>query len=200
MNHGTNKSKRENGKPQNFIVGGYKKSLRIFFTLGIATTMAFGLTGCGNSEPPVEEAETEVTEEVETQEATTPEIIGEDSSDTLTIDELLAGIGASDIDEVWNNQEALDFIANWMEQNGYYDVEAKFAGDVPVCEAHSMLQSDGSEMYVYVEVSPSYGGKFMLHADRQDGDALGERLAVWRSPELPSALKVNETIEQGDWN
>ena len=183
--------------------GGYKKSLRIFFTLGIATTMAFGLTGCGNSEVPVEEAEVteEVeTEEVETEENNTQKVVGEDSTDTLTIDELIAGIGAADIDEVWNNQEALDFMANWMEQNGYYDLEAKFAGDVPVCEAHSILQSDGSEMYVYVEVSPSYGGKFMLHADRQDGDALGERLAVWRSPELPSALKVNETIEQGDWN
>ncbi len=189
-----NKKEKKNHKI--LLWRGYKKSLRIFFTLGIALT--FGLTGCGNSEPPAEK--TEVTEKVETEENNTQEFIGEDSTDTLTIDELLAGIGASDIDEVWNNQEALDFIANWMEQNGYYDVEAKFAGDVPVCEAHSMLQSDGSEMYVYVEVSPSYGGKFMLHADRQDGDALGERLAVWRSPELPSALKVNETIEQGDWN
>ena len=189
-------NKKENHRI--LLWGGNKKSLRIFFAFGLATTLAFGLTGCGNSEAPVEE--TEVTEEVETEENNTPEVIGEDSTDTLTIDELLAGIGAADIDEVWNNQEALDFIANWMEQNGYYDVEAKFAGDVPVCEAHSILQSDGSEMYVYVEVSPSYRGKFMLHADRQDGDALGERLAVWRSPELPSALKVNETIEQGDWN
>lgn len=171
---------------------GYKKSLRTFFTLEIATTLAFGRTGCGNSEPPAEEAETE--------ENNTQEFIGEDSTDNLTIDELLAGIGAADIDEVWNNQEALDFIANWMEQNGYYDVEAKFAGDVFVCESYSILQSDGSEMYVYVEVSPSYGGKFMLHADRQDGDALGERLAVWGSPDLPSALKINKTIEQGDWN
>ena len=185
------KEKIENRK--NLLCGGYKKSLRIFFTLGIATTLAFGLTGCGNSEAPAEEAE--VTEEVETEENNTQEIIGEDSTDTLTIDELLAGIGAVDIDEVWNNQEALDFLANWMEQNGYYDIQPEFWGDVPVCEAYAILQSDGSEMFIQVQLLRGVKGMFAYSANNEDGE-LGELIVGMKTPELPSALGLNEIIEQ----
>ena len=95
---------------------------------------------------------------------TPQEIIGEDSTDTLTIDELLAGIGAVDIDEVWNNQEALDFLANWMEQNGYYDIQPEFWGDVPVCEAYAILQSDGSEMFIQVQLLRGVKGMFAYSA------------------------------------
>lgn len=188
-------NKKEKMTNHRILLGGYKKSLRIFFTLGIATTMAFGLTGCGNSEAPVEEAEVteEVeTEEVETEENNTQKVVGEDSTDTLTIDELIAGIGAADIDEVWNNQEALDFIANWMEQNGYYDIKAEFVGDVPVCEAHFILRSNESDKHIYAEVTPSYGGMFIYFARNENE----EDLAAQRSPDLPSSLKLNEIIEQ----
>ena len=190
LNHGTIQQKREDDKPQNFIGGGYKKSLRIFFTLGITTTLAFGLTGCGNSEAPVEEAE--VTEEVETEENNTQEIIGEDSTDTLTIDELLAGIGSDDILDAFDNQKTLDLIANWMEQNGYYDINTEFMGDVPICEAYSTLRIDGSLINVSIELSLGYGGVYNIYVTDKDD----ERINTFQMNELPSVLKLNELIEQ----
>lgn len=198
LNHGTNQQKREDDKPQNFIVGGgYKKSLRIFFTLGIATTLAFGLTGCGNSEPPAEEAE--VTEEVETEENNTPEVIGEDSTDTLTFDEILEGVGSPDIVEALEgkNQDVLDLMANWMGQNGYYNIEATLLDEyTPSCNASVTLQSDGSVMDVYIDINPGNGGKFYVAAY----EAYKDRGITYdfRSSELelPSALKLNELIEE----
>ena len=182
------KEKKENHRI--LLWGGNKKSLRIFFAFGLATTLAFGLTGCGNSEAPVEE--TEVTEEVETEENNTPEIIGEDSTDTLTIDELLAGIGSDDILDAFDNQEALDLIANWMEQNGYYDINTEFMGDVPICDAYSTLRSDGSLINVRIELSPGSGGLYNIYVRGKDD----ERINTFQMNELPSVLKLNELIEQ----
>lgn len=190
------KEKIENRK--NLLCGGgYKKSLRIFFTLGIATTLAFGLTGCGNSEAPAEEAE--VTEEVETEENNTQEIIGEDSTDTLTFDEILEGVGSPDIVEALEgkNQDVLDLMANWMGQNGYYNIEATLLDEyTPSCNASVTLQSDGSVMDVYIDINPGNGGRFFVTAY----EAYKDRGVTYdfrsRELELPSALKLNELIEE----
>ena len=182
------KEKIENRK--NLLCGGYKKSLRIFFTLGIATTLTFGLTGCGNSEAPAEEAE--VTEEVETEENNTQEIIGEDSTDTLTIDELLAGIGSDDILDAFDNQKALDLIANWLEQNGYHVINTEFVAEAPICDAYSVLRSDGSLINVRIELSLGYGGVYNIYVTDKDD----ERINTFQMNELPSALKLNELIEE----
>ena len=189
------KEKIENRK--NLLCGGYKKSLRIFFTLGIATTLAFGLTGCGNSETPAEEAE--VTEEVETEENNTQEIIGEDSTDTLTFDEILEGVGSPDIVEALEgkNQDVLDLMANWMAQNGYYNIEATLLDEyTPSCNASVTLQSDGSVMDVYIDINPGNGGRFFVTAY----EAYKDRGVTYdfrsRELELPSALKLNELIEE----
>ena len=186
-----NKSKKRRLKiARIYCAGGYKKSLRIFFTLGIATTLAFGLTGCGNSEAPAEEAE--VTEEVETEENNTQEIIGEDSTDTLTIDELLAGIGSDDILDAFDNQKALDLIANWMEQNGYHVINTEFVAEAPICDAYSVLRSDGSLINVRIELSLGYGGVYNIYVTDKDD----ERINTFQMNELPSALKLNELIEE----
>ena len=189
------KEKIENRK--NLLCGGYKKSLRIFFTLGIATTLTFGLTGCGNSEAPAEEAE--VTEEVETEENNTQEIIGEDSTDTLTFDEILEGVGSPDIVEALEgkNQDVLDLMANWMGQNGYYNIEATLLNEyTPSCNASVTLQSDGSVMDVYIDINPGNGGRFFVTAY----EAYKDRGVTYdfrsRELELPSALKLNELIEE----
>ena len=184
-------NKKEKMTNHRILLGRYKKSLRIFFTLGIATTLAFGLTGCGNSEAPVEEAE--VTEEVETEENNTQEIIGEDSTDTLTIDELLAGIGSDDILDAFDNQKTLDLIANWMEQNGYYDIDAELHDEyTPVCRASATLQSDGSTLGIIIELNPGSGGVYNILVDDEDG----KRVDAFQGPELPSSLQLNELIEQ----
>ena len=183
-----------------------KNALRTFGAIALTATLALGMAGCGNKEAesvdtpsdtvvteeaPIVEGDDEVVggigEDVEE-----PEVVGEDSTDTLTMDELLEGIESSTVNDVFNNHKALDLVSNWMEQNGYYDISAEFAGDVPVYEASFRLQDGESEAYIHAEISPSYGGKFMIHADSSDG----ERLAVWRSTEFPSSLKLNEVIDQ----
>lgn len=181
-----NKKEKKNHKI--LLWGGYKKSLRIFFTLGIALT--FGLTGCGNSEPPTEK--TEVTEKVETEENNTQEFIGEDSTDTLTIDELLAGIGSDDTLDAFDNQKALDLIANWMEQNGYHVINTEFIAQAPICDAYSILRSDGSLINVRIELSLAYGGVYNIYVTGKDG----ERINTFKGNDLPSALKLNELIEE----
>lgn len=195
MEHINQKEKKETHRI--LLWGGYKKSLRIFFTLGIATTLAFGLTGCGNSEPPAEEAE--VTEEVETEENNTPEVIGEDSTDTLTFDEILEGVGSPDIVEALEgkNQDVLDLMANWMGQNGYYNIEATLLDEyTPSCNASVTLQSDGSVMDVYIDINPGNGGRVFVTAY----EAYKDRGVTYdfrsRELELPSALKLNELIEE----
>ena len=208
MNYGENQQKRENGKPQNFVVGGYKKSLRIFFNLVMATTLAFGLTGCGNNEAPAEEAEiaeeieteeTEVSKEVEAEEDSSQEVIGEDSTDTLTFGELLEGVGSSNIVEALEgkNQDVLDLMTDWMGQNGYYNIEATLLDEyTPSCNASATLQSDGSVMDVCIEINPGNGGSFYVAAynvynDRGVTYDFRDRLS-----ELPSALELNKLIEQ----
>lgn len=183
-----------------------KNALRTLGAIALTATLALGMAGCGNKEAESVDtpSDTVVTEEAPIvegddevvggigEESEEPEVVGEDSTDTLTMDELLKEIGSSSVNDVFNNQSALDSIANWMRQNGYYNISSEFTGDVPVCEAYATLQSDGSELYIYAEVTPSYGGMFNFFVDNEDG----EPIAAQRAPELPSALQLNELIEQ----
>ena len=79
-----------------------------------------------------------------------------------------------------------------MKQNGYYDVNAEFMGDVPIFDATTTLQSDESVANVRVELSPGSGGLFNVYVKGENG----ERINTFQLSELPSSLQLNELIKQ----
>lgn len=183
-----------------------KNALRTFGAIALTATLALGMTGCGNKEAesvntpsdtvvteeaPVVEGDDEVIGGMEA-ESNEPEVIGEDSTDTLTISEFLEGIGSENIFDAFGNQESLDMITGWMKQNGYYDVNAEFMGDVPIFDATTTLQSDESVANVRVELSPGSGGLFNVYVKGENG----ERINTFQLSELPSSLQLNELIKQ----
>lgn len=185
-----------------------KNALRTFGAIALTATLALGMAGCGNKEvesvdtpsdtvvteeAPVVEGDDEVIGGME-EEIDGPEVVGEDSTDTLTIDEILEEVGNSDIVEALNgnNQEVLNSIKNWMEQNGYYDIDAELHDEyTPVCRASATLQSDGSTLGIIVELNPGSGGVYNIIVDDEDG----KRVDAFQGPELPSSLQLNELIE-----
>ena len=184
-----------------------KNALRTFGAIALTATLALGMAGCSNKEAesvdtpsdtvvteeaPVVEGDDEVVGGMET-ENDGLEVVGEDSTDTLTIDEFLEGIGSDNILDAFNNKKSLDVVSNWMEQNGYYDVNAEFMGDVPNFDALATLQKDGSTLDVHVELSPGGGGRFFFFVYDEYGDGIA---VPSRIQELPSALQLNELVEQ----
>ena len=183
-----------------------KNALRTFGAIALTATLALGMAGCGNKETesvntpsdtvvteeaPVVEGDDEVVGGMEA-ESNEPEVIGEDSTDTLTISEFLEGIGSDNIFDAFGNQESLDVITGWMKQNGYYDVNAEFMGDVPIFDATTTLQSDEQVANVRVELSPGSGGLFNVYVKGENG----ERINTFQLSELPSSLQLNELIKQ----
>lgn len=183
-----------------------KNALRTFGAIALTATLALGMAGCGNKEAesvntpsdtavteeaPAVEGDDEVVGGMEA-ESNEPEVIGEDSTDTLTISEFLEGIGSDNIFDAFGNQESLDVITGWMEQNGYYDVNAEFMGDVPIFDATTTLQSDEPVANVRVELSPGSGGLFNVYVKGENG----ERINTFQLSELPSSLQLNELIKQ----
>lgn len=183
-----------------------KNALRTFGAIALTATLALGMAGCGNKEAesvntPSDTVVTEETPAVEGDdevvggmeaESNEPEVIGEDSTDTLTISEFLEGIGSDNIFDAFGNQESLDVITGWMKQNGYYDVNAEFMGDVPIFDATTTLQSDEQVANVRVELSPGSGGLFNVYVKGENG----ERINTFQLSELPSSLQLNELIKQ----
>lgn len=183
-----------------------KNALQTFGAIALTATLALGMAGCGNKEAesidtpsdtvvteeaPVVEGDDEVVGGMEA-ESNEPEVIGEDSTDTLTISEFLEGIGSDNIFDAFGNQESLDVITGWMKQNGYYDVNAEFMGDVPIFDATTTLQSDEPVANVRVELSPGSGGLFNVYVKGENG----ERINTFQLSELPSSLQLNELIKQ----
>lgn len=183
-----------------------KNALRTFGAIALTATLALGMAGCSNKEAesvdtpsdtvvteeaPVVEGDDEVVGGMEA-ESNEPEVIGEDSTDTLTISEFLEGIGSDNIFDAFGNQESLDVITGWMKQNGYYDVNAEFMGDVPIFDATTTLQSDEPVANVRVELSPGSGGLFNVYVKGENG----ERINTFQLSELPSSLQLNELIKQ----
>ena len=183
-----------------------KNTLRTFGAIALTATLALSMAGCGNKEAesvntpsdtvvteeaPAVEGDDEVIGGMEA-ESNEPEVIGEDSTDTLTISEFLEGIGSDNIFDAFGNQESLDVITGWMKQNGYYDVNAEFMGDVPIFDATTTLQSDESVANVRVELSPGSGGLFNVYVKGENG----ERINTFQLSELPSSLQLNELIKQ----
>lgn len=183
-----------------------KNALRTFGAIALTATLALGMAGCSNKEAesvdtpsdtvvteeaPVVEGDDEVVGGMEA-ESNEPEVIGEDSTDTLTISEFLEGIGSDNIFDAFGNQESLDVITGWMKQNGYYDVNAEFMGDVPIFNATTTLQSDEPVANVRVELSPGSGGLFNVYVKGENG----ERINTFQLSELPSSLQLNELVKQ----
>lgn len=183
-----------------------KNALRTFGAIALTATLALGMAGCSNKEAesvdtpsdtvvteeaPAVEGDDEVIGGMEA-ESNEPEVIGEDSTDTLTISEFLEGIGSDNIFDAFGNQESLDVITGWMKQNGYYDVNAEFMGDVPIFDATTTLQSDEPVANVRVELSPGSGGLFNVYVKGENG----ERINTFQLSELPSSLQLNELIKQ----
>lgn len=187
-----------------------KNALRTFGAIALTATLALGMAGCSNKEAESVDtpSDTVVTEEtpaveggdeivggMETEEDNS-EIVGEDSTDTLTIDEILGEVGNSNIIEALdgNNQAVLNSMESWMEQNGYYDIDAKLYDEyTPVCKASATLQSDGSTLDVTVEINPGNGGSFYLSAYNNSGEGI---VGPVRLSELPSTFQLNELAEQ----
>lgn len=183
-----------------------KNALRTFGAIALTATLALGMAGCSNkeAEPVDTPSDTVVTEEAPVvegddeivggmeAESNEPEVVGEDSTDTLTISEFLEGIGSDNIFDAFGNQESLDVITGWMKQNGYYDVNAEFMGDVPIFDATTTLQSDEPVANVRVELSPGSGGLFNVYVKGENG----ERINTFQLSELPSSLQLNELIKQ----
>lgn len=187
-----------------------KNALRTFGAIALTATLALGMAGCGNKEAesvnapsdtvvteetPVAEEDDEIVGGMETEEDNS-EIVGEDSTDTLTIDEILGEVGNSNIIEALdgNNQAVLNSMESWMEQNGYYDIDAKLYDEyTPVCKASATLQSDGSTLDVTVEINPGNGGSFYLSAYNNSGEGI---VGPVRLSELPSTFQLNELAEQ----
>ena len=187
-----------------------KNALRTFGAIALTATLALGMAGCGNKEAesvdtpsdtvvteeaPVVDRDDEIVGGMETEEDNS-EIVGEDSTDTLTIDEILGEVGNSNIIEALNgnNQAVLDSMESWMEQNGYYNIDAKLYDEyTPVCKASATLQSDGSTLDVTVEINPGNGGSFYLSAYNNSGEGI---VGPVRLSELPSTFQLNELAEQ----
>ena len=185
-----------------------KNALRTFGAIALTATLALGMAGCGNkgAEPASTPSDTAVTEEAPAvegddeviggmeAESNEPEVVGEDSTDTLTIDEIRGEVGSSDIIEALdgNNRAVLNSMESWMKQNGYYNINAELHDEyTPVCRASATLQSDGSTLGIIVELNPGSGGVYNIIIDDEDG----KRVDAFQGPELPSSLQLNELIE-----
>ena len=183
-----------------------KNALRTFGAIALTATLALGMAGCGNKEAesvdtpsdtvvtkeaPIVEGDDEVVGGMETEDDT-PEVVGEDSTDTLTIDELLDGINTDNFFDAFGNQESLDVISDWMEQNGYYNVNAEFMGDAPSFDALATLQDNDSTINVHVELNTGNNGQFNISVNSTNG----ERINVFQLQEIPSSLQLNKIIKQ----